>query len=513
MDAGGEHRLAAALLLEPILRATGDAARLATVLAIRIEHAGEPAGAVALLHELAWIEERELGRRDDAFATLARALRADPSHTPTFDALEALTGDGGDWERAGDAVQGDRGAPAQHRRARRGALPPRRALPRSPTRRRAGAAHLLARARSGARASGGRARHRRAARRRRTARRARRASRRGAGATSRRRRRGPQEARARRALRARARRRQRGRRALRCDPWPATATRRRRYAGLERLFAAGVERQRVAALLDAVVSESGRAADLGAHLDGGARRGARGAAARGADRADGAGALGRAARRARRCARAGHRAHRRRRRRAHRCAWRSPGSSASVAPPPRPRRCSCACSPTTPAAPGGVARARRALWPPTARHADRVDVLASPRRARGARSAARAPVVAGRAAGDALGDTGGARATLAAALDARPDERVLRALARLADDDDGDDAVAVVVRRRARRRRGAHRAGRALRASRSLARAGRMLDRQLAAASAEAAPALVEQLALLRTRLSSARRPRRRGGG
>ncbi|MGZ3405433.1 MAG: hypothetical protein ACXVAN_03250, partial [Polyangia bacterium] len=98
-DGGGEHRLAAALLLEPILRATGDAARLATVLAIRVEHAGEPAEAVALLHELAWLQERELGRRDDAFATLARALRTEPSHTPTFDALEALTGDGGDWER------------------------------------------------------------------------------------------------------------------------------------------------------------------------------------------------------------------------------------------------------------------------------------------------------------------------------------------------------------------------------------------------------------------------------
>lgn len=98
-DGGGPHRLAAALLLEPILRATGDAAHLAGIIAIRVEHAADPAEAVALLHELAWLFERELGRRDDALETLARALRADPAHQPTFDALEKLTGDGGDWER------------------------------------------------------------------------------------------------------------------------------------------------------------------------------------------------------------------------------------------------------------------------------------------------------------------------------------------------------------------------------------------------------------------------------
>ena len=99
-DGGGPHRLAAALLLEPILRAAGDHARLAAVLAIRVED--EPGEAVARLHELAWLYQRELGRRDEAFLALARALHADPAHEPTYDALEAsiaAEADGGDWAR------------------------------------------------------------------------------------------------------------------------------------------------------------------------------------------------------------------------------------------------------------------------------------------------------------------------------------------------------------------------------------------------------------------------------
>jgi tetratricopeptide (TPR) repeat protein len=94
---GDEHALPAALLLEPILRATGASARLARILRIRINHASEVMDTVALMHELAWIEEHELGRRDVAFATLAQALKSDPAHTPTFDALERLSD--GKWDR------------------------------------------------------------------------------------------------------------------------------------------------------------------------------------------------------------------------------------------------------------------------------------------------------------------------------------------------------------------------------------------------------------------------------
>jgi golgin subfamily B member 1 len=96
---GPTHRLEAALLLEPIVRAIGAPARLQRVLAIRVEQASDPDEAVALLHEIAWIEERELARPDAAFATLARALERVPAHTPTFDAIEALSARTGDWQR------------------------------------------------------------------------------------------------------------------------------------------------------------------------------------------------------------------------------------------------------------------------------------------------------------------------------------------------------------------------------------------------------------------------------
>ncbi len=94
---GPTHRLEAALLLEPILRARGAMAQLVDVLRIRVEHA-QSADAVALLHELAWIEQTELGRRQDAFATLASALRREPSHQPTYDALEKMMSGEGDGE-------------------------------------------------------------------------------------------------------------------------------------------------------------------------------------------------------------------------------------------------------------------------------------------------------------------------------------------------------------------------------------------------------------------------------
>src|SRR5439155_13653306 len=94
-----DYRLRAALLLEPMARMVAAPARLARVLAIRAEHAAEPMEAVALLHEIAWLEAHELKHDDAAFAALTRALAAAPAHQPTFDALEKLTAESGQWER------------------------------------------------------------------------------------------------------------------------------------------------------------------------------------------------------------------------------------------------------------------------------------------------------------------------------------------------------------------------------------------------------------------------------
>jgi tetratricopeptide (TPR) repeat protein len=95
---GDAHQIDAALLLEPILRASGDSVRLADILGIRIKHA-EGIEAVALMHELASLQAGDLGQRDEAYATMARALKAEPSHQPTYEALEKMAAPKAEWDR------------------------------------------------------------------------------------------------------------------------------------------------------------------------------------------------------------------------------------------------------------------------------------------------------------------------------------------------------------------------------------------------------------------------------
>ncbi len=500
MDAGGPDRLAAALLLEPILRATGDSARLAAVLAIRIEHAGEPADAVALLHELAWIEERELGRRNEAFATLARALRADPSHGPTFDAIEAVTvagGDDGDWERVATLYKEIAARPlsiAEHVevRCRLGALyrdrqhDVERALrtfsrvldlaPEHPAVDRA-IDELLARA----------GRHAELATRL-------------ADALARR----PDAADAQDKALALAGlyERELGNGSAAVETYAAILARDRNaapaLAGLERLFAAGVERQKVAALLMPSYRESGRAADLARiwmaalvespetqPLD------ELTALARSAGQLDAladslAVAVERTAsaatRASLRLALAGLERERRRPAAAEALLQRVLADDATHKE---------------------ALRALDALYAAEGRFGDRVDVL---RR----RAALEEPepqrdllLTLAELQWTRLGDGDGARATLAGALELGHDERVLRAAARLADDGTAMMLWSLLCA-------GAPRDAEALTELAALyerhERFGELatiLERQLAAASAEAAPALVEQLALVYTRLGN----------
>ena len=497
MDAGGENRLAAALLLEPILRATGDSVRLAAVLAIRIEHAGEPAGAVALLHELAWIEEHELGRRDEAFATLARALRADPSHTPTFDAIEALTGDAGDWERVATLYKEIAARPlsiAEHVevRCRLGALyrdrqhDVERALrtfsrvldlaPEHPAVERA-IDELLA----------GSGRHAELAVRL-------------ADALARR----PDAADAQQKALALAGLYEREL----CDGPAAVAT----YAailardgtvapalaGLERLFAAGVERQKVAALLMPSYRQSGRAADLARIWMAALVESPEAqpleeltALARSAGQLDAlaesfASATERAA---------------------------SPATRASLrlalAGLERERGASAAAEALLlrvladdPAAKEAL-RALDALYAADGRHADRVDVLR--RRAALEEPDPRRDLLLSLAELQAaqLGDGDGARATLAGALELGHDERVLRAAARLADDATAMMLWSLVVAATPDDAEALTELAALYERHERFAELATILERQLSTASAEAAPALVEQLALVRTRLGN----------
>ena len=367
----------------------------------------------------------------------------------------------------GGAVQGDRHAAAQHRRARRGALPPRRALSRSPARRRAGAAHLRARARSGARPCARRSRDRRAVGRRRPPRRAGGAPRRRRGAPPRCRRRARQGAPAGRPVRARARRARPGDRDLRAHPGRGRA----RGAGVGGPGAALRRRHRAAEggrAAHAVVSRVGARGGSGAHLDGGAGRVARRAAAR---RADGAGALGRPTRRAGAVAR-GRRRARASGGDARGVAAGAGGARARARRAGRRRGADRARARRRARAPRGAARARCALRRRGAARRSRRR-LAPARRRRGAGGAARAQPGARRAAGDgarrrrrrARHAGGGVGARRRRARRARAGAPVRRR--------GGDGAVAARARRPARRRRVAHRAGGALRAPRSLLRAGR----------------------------------------
>ena len=154
-------------------------------------------------------------------------------------------------------------------------------------------------------------------------------------------------------------------------------------AGLERLFGAGVERQRVAALLMPSYRESGRAADL-----------ARIWMAALVESPDGQPleeltALARSAGQLDALAESFAVAVERTSlpRRARRCGWRWPASSASAAGPPPPRRCSGACSPTTRRTKKRCARSTRSSPPKGATPIASTSCAATPRSRRPTRAA------------------------------------------------------------------------------------------------------------------------------
>jgi len=489
--AGPTHRLEAALLLEPILRATSSMAELVDVLKIRVAHAGGDE-AVALMHEQAWIEESQLGRRDDAFATLAAALRAEPTHEPTYDALEKLMA--GDSERLAalyrEVASRPLGIDGQlHVRCRLGALyrdrlgAPERALATFLRVLDLAADHDAAdRAVEDLLTSLGR--HAELAERLRAS-------------LSR-----QPQSRARRLRLAALYERELAdggaalgeyARLLAEDAHDGEA-----LAGLERLFAAGVERQRVAALLMPNYRARGRAADL-------VRVWA--AALVEADEAPPVGELLALAREAGQLDTL-------------RAAFVAAPAGRGTRPPlrlalaevERARGDHAAAEKILRQLLDGDAdnlealRALDALYAETRRPAERAPILA--RRAAREEPAARVPLLLALAElqADALGDTTAAHATLEAALALGDDERVLRALARVADD---ERAVALWQRLRAQKPDDAEALAALAALFEHLERwreLAAVLEQQLGSADDETAPPLVERLALVWTRLGDAAR-------
>jgi tetratricopeptide (TPR) repeat protein len=85
-----EHRLAAALLLDPIWERAGAWEKLTAVREIVAENASDTRRRVALYHSIASLYADKLEKPEAAFAALGRALKADPVHAETQAALERL---------------------------------------------------------------------------------------------------------------------------------------------------------------------------------------------------------------------------------------------------------------------------------------------------------------------------------------------------------------------------------------------------------------------------------------
>jgi tetratricopeptide (TPR) repeat protein len=97
-----DYRLSAIAVLEPVLRAAKAWAGVIELCELRLSVEDDPANRIALLGEIARVEERERGDADRAFAAWARALTEDPAETAPREALERLAATAGDWQRLAD---------------------------------------------------------------------------------------------------------------------------------------------------------------------------------------------------------------------------------------------------------------------------------------------------------------------------------------------------------------------------------------------------------------------------
>lgn len=85
------HAPTIAEILEPVYRELGTYDRLAYVYEVLARNPESTAHKVDLLHRIAEIQESALDTPADAFATMARALREDPAHEDTLNALDRLS--------------------------------------------------------------------------------------------------------------------------------------------------------------------------------------------------------------------------------------------------------------------------------------------------------------------------------------------------------------------------------------------------------------------------------------
>jgi len=94
---GPKEALGAALVLEPIYDASGEWAKLVSVLEVQVRAAEDPYQRVDLLHRVARLYEEMLGDHANAFETYARAVAGDSSNEDSLGNLERLAMAVGRW--------------------------------------------------------------------------------------------------------------------------------------------------------------------------------------------------------------------------------------------------------------------------------------------------------------------------------------------------------------------------------------------------------------------------------
>jgi tetratricopeptide (TPR) repeat protein len=97
MVAASKEPLAAAIVLEPVYRGMGEAARLVAVLEVQARLEADAARRVELLHQIAETKEGALDDKAGAFDAFARALPLESGNETTQSNLERLAAESGRW--------------------------------------------------------------------------------------------------------------------------------------------------------------------------------------------------------------------------------------------------------------------------------------------------------------------------------------------------------------------------------------------------------------------------------
>ena len=102
------HELVIADLLEPLYRQIGDFHKLIGAHEVQVRRAEDHNRRVELLHQIAQLYEDAAADLNNAFATLARALREDPANEHTQTAIDRVTRATGRFEDLASVYRGAR---------------------------------------------------------------------------------------------------------------------------------------------------------------------------------------------------------------------------------------------------------------------------------------------------------------------------------------------------------------------------------------------------------------------